>query len=85
MKIVENPVAGGGGGIMRAQIKTMIMAGNPPDTFQLTYGTGMLSSFVTVLQPIDDILKTFCIKYSIQLWFKYIFIPFFEITNFAKL
>lgn len=55
IEIVENPVAGGGGGIMRAQIKTMIMAGNAPDTFQLTYGSGMLKSFVDVLEPIDDI------------------------------
>ncbi|MBM3702899.1 MAG: extracellular solute-binding protein, partial [Actinobacteria bacterium] len=42
VEIVENPVAGGGGDVMRAQIKTMIMAGEPPDTFQITYGTGMI-------------------------------------------
>lgn len=59
IKIVENPVAGGGGGIMRAQIKTMIMAGQSPDTFQLTYGTGMLGSFAGVLDPIDDLWKDF--------------------------
>ena len=53
--LVENPTSGGGGGIMRAQIKTMIMAGNAPDTFQLTYGSGMLASFVDALEPIDDI------------------------------
>ena len=34
VEIVENPVAGGGGDVLRAQIKTMIMAGEPPDTFQ---------------------------------------------------
>jgi glucose/mannose transport system substrate-binding protein len=50
--LVENPTSGGGGGIMRAQIKTMILAGNAPDTFQLTYGSGMLASFVDVLEPI---------------------------------
>jgi glucose/mannose transport system substrate-binding protein len=55
IKLIENPTAGGGGGIMRAQIKTMIMAGNAPDTFQLTYGSGMLASFVDALEPIDDI------------------------------
>jgi glucose/mannose transport system substrate-binding protein len=59
IKIVENPVAGGGGGIMRAQIKTMIMAGRSPDTFQITYGTGMIGSFVEVLDPIDDLWKDF--------------------------
>lgn len=55
IEIVQNPTSGGGGGIMRAQIKTMILAGNAPDSFQLTYGSGMLASFVDVLQPIDDI------------------------------
>ncbi|RLE15244.1 ABC transporter substrate-binding protein [Candidatus Aerophobetes bacterium] len=59
IEIVENPIAGGGGGIMRAQIKTMIMAGQSPDTFQLTYGTGMIGSFAEVLDPIDDLWKDF--------------------------
>ena len=55
IELVENPTAGGGGGIMRATIKNMILAGNAPDTFQLTYGSGMLASFVDALDPIDDI------------------------------
>jgi len=55
LEIAENPVSGGGGGIMRSKIKTMIMAGNAPDTFQITYGSGMLESWVSVLQPIDEI------------------------------
>jgi glucose/mannose transport system substrate-binding protein len=55
VELVENPTSGGGGGIMRAQIKNMILAGNAPDTFQLTYGSGMLASFVDALEPIDDI------------------------------
>ena len=55
IELVENPTSGGGGGIMRAQIKNMILAGNAPDTFQLTYGSGMLASFVDALEPIDDI------------------------------
>jgi len=55
IKIIENPVAGGGGGVMRGQIKTMVMAGESPDTFQLTYGSGMLASFAEVLEPIDDL------------------------------
>lgn len=55
IKIVENPVAGGGGGVMRGQIKTMVMAGESPDTFQLTYGSGMLASFAEVLEPIDEL------------------------------
>jgi len=55
IEIIENPVAGGGGGVMRGQIKTMVMAGESPDTFQLTYGSGMLASFAEVLEPIDDL------------------------------
>jgi len=55
IEIIENPVAGGGGGVMRGQIKTMVMAGESPDTFQLTYGSGMLASFAEVLEPIDEI------------------------------
>jgi glucose/mannose transport system substrate-binding protein len=57
IEIIENPVSGGGGGVMRGQIKTMVMAGQSPDTFQLTYGTGMLGSFAEVLEPIDDLWK----------------------------
>lgn len=66
--IVQNPVAGGGGGILRAQIKTMIMAGNPPDTFQITYGHGMISSFVSVLQPIDDLIEGYNIPEDVYEW-----------------
>ncbi|MFW6119377.1 MAG: ABC transporter substrate-binding protein [Petrotogales bacterium] len=68
VEIVENPVAGGGGGIMRAQIKTMIMAGNPPDTFQITYGHGMIRSFASVLQPIDNLIKGYNIPEAVYEW-----------------
>jgi len=54
IEVVENPITGGGGGTMRAQIKTMIMAGNPPDTFQVCGGKGMLGSYIDVLDPVDD-------------------------------
>ncbi len=67
-EIVENPVGGGGGGIMRSQIKTMIMAGNPPDTFQITYGNGMIRSFVSVLQPIDDYIQDFNVPQEVMDW-----------------
>ncbi len=68
VKIVENPVAGGGGGIMRSQIKAMIMAGNPPDTFQITYGRGMIRSFASVLQPIDSLLVNFDVSKEVIDW-----------------
>ena len=44
---------------MRGQIKTMVMAGNSPDTFQLTYGSGMLASFGEVMAPIDELFEDF--------------------------
>ncbi|MFW6262841.1 MAG: ABC transporter substrate-binding protein [Thermotogota bacterium] len=66
--IVENPVGGGGGGIMRSQIKTMVMAGNPPDTFQITYGTGMIESFTSILQPIDHLMKDFNVPQDVMDW-----------------
>ena len=59
IKIIENPVAGGGGGTMRGQIKTMVMANQSPDTFQLTYGTGMLASFAEIIEPIDELFENF--------------------------
>lgn len=59
IEVVENPVSGGGGGVMRGQIKTMVMAGQSPDTFQLTYGTGMLGSFAEILEPVDALFEDF--------------------------
>ncbi|MBS3788498.1 carbohydrate ABC transporter substrate-binding protein [Candidatus Bipolaricaulota bacterium] len=66
IEIVENPVSGGGGGIMRSKIKTMIMAGNAPDTFQITYGSGMLGSWVEVLQPIDELWENFPVPEKVK-------------------
>ena len=58
-EIIENPISGGGGGVLRSQVKTMVMANQSPDTFQLTYGTGMLGSFAEILEPIDDLFDNF--------------------------
>ncbi len=66
VKIVENPVSGGGGGVMRGQIKTMVMANNAPDTFQLTYGTGMLGSFKEILEPIDALFDDFPLPQTVK-------------------
>lgn len=70
IKIVENPVSGGGGGELRSQIKTNIMAGNPPDTFQITYGYGMVGSFTSVLQPVDQYLDDFNVPEEFFEWGK---------------
>jgi glucose/mannose transport system substrate-binding protein len=68
VEIVENPVSGGGGDVLRAQIKTMIMAGDPPDTFQITYGTGMIRSFMSVLQPLNDLVADFDVPQDLLDW-----------------
>ena len=59
VSVIQNPVAGGGGSVETAQIKTMIMAGNAPDTFQVLLGSGQLAQWVPVLEPIDDIWDGF--------------------------
>jgi glucose/mannose transport system substrate-binding protein len=59
VRVIQNPVAGGGGQVMQAQIKTMIMAGQAPDTFQVLLGTGQLAQWVDALEPIDDIWQGF--------------------------
>jgi len=55
VEIIDNPAAGGGGGVMRAAVMTMLMAGQAPDTFQLTYGKGQFLPWIKFLEPIDDI------------------------------
>ena len=55
VKIVENPVPGGGGTEHRVVLKARITAGIPPDTFQ-TLGGAELKDYVDsgVLEPLDD-------------------------------
>lgn len=66
VNVIQNPVAGGGGMVMQAQIKTMIMAGQSPDTFQVLLGKGQLAQWVNVLDPIDDIWKGYNVAPSIH-------------------
>jgi glucose/mannose transport system substrate-binding protein len=58
IKVVENPVPGGGGTEHRVVLKARITAGIPPDTFQ-TLGGAELKDYVDsgVLQPLDDVYK----------------------------
>ncbi|MEM1633383.1 MAG: hypothetical protein QXE68_04075 [Sulfolobales archaeon] len=53
MKIVENPVAGGAGAVLKAVIWGLLAAGNSPDTFQVHAG-GELKEYVDAgyLQPL---------------------------------
>jgi glucose/mannose transport system substrate-binding protein len=56
VKIVENPVPGGGGVSQRVVLQARITAGLPPDTFQ-TLGGAELKNYVDsgVLEPLDDL------------------------------
>ncbi len=56
IKIVENPVAGGAGVTMKAVLKSLMVAGQPPDTFQVHAGAE-LKEYVDggYVQPIDDL------------------------------
>ena len=58
VKVVENPVPGGGGVSHRVVLQARITAGLPPDTFQ-TLGGAELKNYVDsgVLQPLDDLWK----------------------------
>jgi len=58
VKVVENPVPGGGGVSHRVVLQARITAGLPPDTFQ-TLGGAELKNYVDsgVLEPIDDLWK----------------------------
>ena len=58
IKVVENPVPGGGGVSHRVVLQSRIIAGIPPDTFQ-TLGGAELKNYVDsgALQPLDDLWK----------------------------
>lgn len=64
----QNPIAGGGGANMRAEIKSMVAAGNPPNSWQLNYGYGMISSFAPALEPISHIWEDYPVSEDIKQW-----------------
>jgi glucose/mannose transport system substrate-binding protein len=58
IKIVDNPVAGGGGITLKTVMQGMLAAGMPPDTFQTLSGSE-LKMYVDggYIEPVDDIWK----------------------------
>ncbi|HIP92088.1 MAG TPA: extracellular solute-binding protein, partial [Thermotoga sp.] len=58
IKVIENPVAGGGGVSHRVVLQSRLAAGIPPDTWQ-TLGGAELKSYVDggYLEPLDDLYK----------------------------
>ena len=66
VNVIQNPVAGGGGMVMQAQIKTMIIAGQSPDTFQVLLGKGQLQQWINVLEPIDDIWGSYNVSETLK-------------------
>ena len=59
VKVVENPVPGGPGELLRGTVSSMIEAGYPPDIFQIMYGPGQLSPYLRVLAPLDEVWEDF--------------------------
>jgi glucose/mannose transport system substrate-binding protein len=56
VKIVVNPVAGGNGANLSAVIKSLVLAGLPPTTFQIHAGWGMYEyASSDVLDPINNL------------------------------
>jgi glucose/mannose transport system substrate-binding protein len=56
LKIVVNPVAGGDGANLSAVIKSLVLAGLPPTTFQIHAGWGMYEyASADVLEPINNL------------------------------
>ena len=58
VKILENPVAGGGGANMLAVLMGNLQSGNPPDTFQDHQGNQQKDYIdAGYLEPVNDIWK----------------------------
>ena len=58
IKIVDNPVPGGAGVTMKAVMKALLLAGRPPDTFQVHAGAELKLYYDGgFLVPIDNIYK----------------------------
>jgi len=58
IKIVDNPVPGGAGVTMKAVMKALLLAGRPPDTFQVHAGAELKLYYDGgFLLPIDDVYK----------------------------
>jgi glucose/mannose transport system substrate-binding protein len=57
-KIVDNPIAGGGGITLKTVLNGLLAAKNPPDTFQALSGAE-IKSYVdgNYLDPVDDVWK----------------------------
>jgi glucose/mannose transport system substrate-binding protein len=56
--VIQSPVAGGAGYVMKAVMKSLVLAGEAPDAFQLHAGYEMLPYVKgEYLDPIDDLWK----------------------------
>ncbi len=53
-QVIQNTVAGGGGGPLLSTVKQKFAAGNPPDTFQALYGRGTVYSWRDRLTTINE-------------------------------
>jgi glucose/mannose transport system substrate-binding protein len=61
VEVVNATVAGGAGSNAKAVLKTRMLGGDPPDSFQVHMGHELIDTWVTsdFMQPLDEFYKTF--------------------------
>ena len=64
LELINATVAGGAGTNAKAVLKTRMVGGNPPDSFQVHGGAELIDTYVKtgLMQPITDILQEWGIK-----------------------
>lgn len=59
VEVLQNPIAGGGGEVMKATLMSLLAAGQNPDSFQVMAGPGNIEAYSEYLAPIDDLWEEF--------------------------
>lgn len=64
IEVVNATVAGGAGSNAKAVLKTRMVGGNPPDSFQVHGGAELINTYVEtgMMQPITDLLEEWGVK-----------------------
>src|SRR5512135_2342297 len=60
VQLTNSGVAGGSGVAAQAVLKTRLLGGNPPDTFQVHAGQELIGTWVVAgrMEPLDDLFKS---------------------------
>ncbi|TDX51526.1 ABC transporter substrate-binding protein [Orenia marismortui] len=64
MEIINAAISGGGGSSAKAVLKTRMLGGNPPDSFQVHGGSELIDTYVRagVMEPITNLINELGIK-----------------------